>query len=285
MSKQSFKPITLKRIIETCSLAINSRGITPHSLEKNLSVSKRRAKEILSEMTKMKLLIKANEVFKASLDAIKIIDAFNQENWLIIHEILYKNYEFYQTFIDTLKKYGSKGKGLTREELLLILRKGKLKFNVVMLDVLSDWAERLGIVQHNLYEGRYYYVDDQKTKDEHFMSILKECYSELNKQVKPGVKLIYIEIPRIREYVCEKMGISREKFDKLLILAYISNPDKIELSGAPLISATKNIPESIRKMKGGKKEDILSPYFYRIKEGKGIEISGKVYQFIAIFGG
>jgi hypothetical protein len=57
----------------------------------------------------------------------------------------------------------------------------------------------------------------------------------------------------------------------------------MELSGAPLTTSAKESPTSLRFLERGEKENILSPQYKTIREGRGLKINGKLYHYIGIF--
>jgi len=115
-----------------------------------------------------------------------------------------------------------------------------------------------------------------------FETAVKNSYRTLNIARGLGLKLTYVEIPRLREEVCEKLKTTRETFDALFKKLYYESIGRMELSGAPTITVAKKSPLSIRIIKASKKEDILAPYLDLAKERKGIEIGGKSYYYVAI---
>jgi len=70
--------------------------------------------------------------------------------------------------------------------------------------------------------------------------------------------------------LCEQLKISRRVFDEKLRSTYLGNIGKIELSGAPITTLVKKSPLSEKKMRGERKNVILSPKFELRRERKGI---------------
>jgi len=283
MMKISIRPVTLRRVIETLDLSIKERYVDPSKLSNRLRTTRRRAQEILLEIERMRFLeATTDKKFTPNKIASDFIDAFNQEKWEKIHDILLNNYVFYRVFVNVLQRNLSHS-GFTKSDLLKILvNEPQLNFNLTTIDVLCDWAERLGVVQRNLYTNRYYLVNNSVDFTE-FISFLQATYEELNIKPRPGLKQKYVEIAKLREHMCERLKIKRETFDFLLTDIFKKSYGKIELCGAPITSIAKKSPTSLKKVKKGLKDSILSPQFICLKEGRGIEINGKEYHYVAIF--
>ena len=278
--RKSIRPITLRRIIETLSIALEDEYVSESSLSERLNISDRRARSILRELTRMNLLEVEGEYFRPTENGRYTLESYEREDWKKIHDILFENYDFYNVFINEL----SGGPARIMEDLLQKLSgRRDLAFNKTALDVLCDWAERLGQVQRNLYNNQFYLLQESKVSCNTFVEAIEQCYHTLNLQDRPGIKLVYIEIARLRETVCEKLQVRREFFDTALEWLFLNNIGKMELSGAPLTTSAKESPTSLKMLEKGGKEAILSPKYKTIKEGKGLELGGKLYHYIAIF--
>ena len=277
--RRSIRPVTLRRVIEVASLAVTNGKINQNTITNALNTTERRAKEILLELQRMKALEIQEAFYLATPITEAIIKAYETEDWKQLHKILYENYEFYNVFVNFILE-----DALTKDEILTKLSEHtKLIFNKTAIDTLCDWAERLGQVQRNLYNNRYYPLREEHLGLDLFISVTERCYQNLNTELRPGLKLVYVEIARLREDVCEKLGISRDVFDDLFRAMFRKFIGKIELCGAPLTTSAKHSPSSLRTMKKGEKHLILSPTFVTTREGKGVELDGKLYHYIAIF--
>ena len=164
----------------------------------------------------------------------------------------------------------------------VLIYDSELNFNRTAIDVLCDWSERLGIIQRNLYTGQYYLANENPNIDD-FATSLQTIYEEFNVKPRPGIRQEYVEVARVREFLCEKLKTKREIFDLLFGQVFKRSCGKIELSGAPITSMAKSSPTTLKKMERGMKDSILSPRFICLSEARGIEINGKEYQYIAIF--
>jgi hypothetical protein len=280
MMRKSIRPVTLRRVIEVCSIALKEGVLDPAAISGQLNTTQRRSVEILSELQRMNALTQDKEgFFRASIVTKDVIRAYQNENWNGIHQILAENYDFYGAFVTALSR-----NALTKDELLSKLSADvDLNFNATAVDILCDWAERLGQVQRNLYNSKYYLLRERMVGFGIFLSEVQRCYNALNYSPRPGMKLVYTEIARLRESVCEALRIRREAFDDLLRELIRKFTGKVELSGAPVTTSAKKSPSSLRTMEKGEPHPILSPTFVSIREGKGLDFHGKLYQYIAVF--
>ena len=278
---RSIRPLTLRRIIETADLASQETCLDVDPLSHRLGVRKRRARDILLELAQMHLLSRSESSFTATDVARKVLAHYKREDWHSIHKILYEHHDFYRLLIDTLS---NSPVALSKEELLQRLSTAKhLNFNITAIDTVCDWAERLGTVQRNLYTNRYYLLS--RDQSQNFAFETQRCYDKLNVELRPGLKLEYVEIARLREDVCERLRIARELFDKAFESMVHSMVGKIDLCGAPVTTTAKRIPSTLKIIERNGKQPILSPKYSVIKEGKGVEISGRVYHYVAFFDG
>ena len=277
--RRSIRPVTLRRVIETASLAIKNGKINQNTIVNALNTTERRAKEILLELQRMRALETQEAFYLATPITEAIIKAYETEDWKQFHKILYENYEFYNVFVNSISE-----NALTKDEILARLSDHTwLIFNKTAIDTLCDWAERLGQVQRNLYNNRYYCLRKEHPDLDLFIAVTERCYRDLNTELRPGLKLVYVEVARLREDVCEKLGISRDFFDDLFRAMFRKFIGKIELCGAPLTTSAKYSPSSLKTMKKGEEHPILSPTFMTTREGKGVELDGKLYHYVAIF--
>jgi hypothetical protein len=278
----SIRPVTLRRIVEAVDLSIKRGGMDSRTLSTLLKTTERRGQEILSELKRMKLVDASESGFAPNNNAIDFLNAFQQENWEGIHLVLFNNYPFYRVFISTIREKLPQTSFSKDDLMKALICDSALNFNRTAIDVLCDWSERLGIVQRNLYTGQYYLASENPNADD-FTASLQTVYEELNIKPRPGMKQEYVEVARMREFLCEKLKTKREIFDLLFGQVFKRSCGKIELSGAPITSMAKSSPTTLKKMKRGMKDSILSPQFICLSEARGIEINGKEYQYIAIF--
>ncbi len=279
VERKTIRPVTLRRVIETCSLATKSGIIDIEIISKELHTSVSRAKEILLEVERMGLLAIFEESYEPSSNTIAFLDYFENEQWDRIHEYFLKNYLFYQDFIQLLASHIDDNKGLLMEEIKEESNHHPT-LNQTAIEVLSDWCDRLGVIQRHLYSRRFYLIKDEETDPNAFKSALSRCYRELS--FSYGRKGVFVEIPKIRENTCEQLKITRRVFDEMLRQTYLENIGRIELSGAPITTLAKKSPLTERKIRFGGKHIILSPKFELKREREGLLVGKKAYYYLAI---
>ena len=278
--RKTIRPVTLRRVVETCSLASKANVVEIPTASERLNISVSRATEILREVRKMGLLTCLDHGYVPNRRTIDFLDHFEKEQWNRIHEYFLGNYRFYQDFICLLEDHNNEKKGLSMDEIEEESKSRKLSLNRTAIEVLSDWCDRLGAIQRHLYTERLYLLRSEERDLGIFKDVLLKCYRELS--FAYGRREVFLEIPKIREDICEQLKIARRVFDIMLRLTYLNNIGKIELSGAPITTLAKKSPLSERKMTLEGKQNILSPKFEVGKERTGLLVGRKVYYYLAI---
>jgi len=278
----SMRPLTLKRVIEICSLALRKKVFDEGVVMQELETSRNRARELILECERMKLVQKCAQGFAANSNTSTLIELFEQEDWAGFHQYFLHNYPIYNQFIQLLSAHIAEERGLAISQMIREAKARKLQLNQTTIEVLQNWCERLGVLQRHLYTKRFYLLADKKTDYARFKEAFEDSYRDLNISRGLGLKLTYVEIPKLREETCEKLKIRREIFDVFLKRLCTKSIGQIELSGAPAMTVAKKSPLSIRIIKASKKHDILAPHLDLSKERDGIEIRGKAYYYVAL---
>jgi len=279
VERRTIRPLTLRRVIETSSLATKSKTINIQTISEKLDVSVSRAKEVLLEVERMGLLTHFDDAYVPTNKTSDFLNYFENEQWNRIHEYFLKNYSFYRDFIHLLANHTYEKKGLSMEEVKEESTHHP-SLNQTAIEVLSDWCDRLGVIQRHLYTKRIYLVECKGTDFKSFKSALMKCYRELS--LSYGRKGVFVEIPKIREEMCEQLKITRKVFDEMLRETYLENIGIIELSGAPIITLAKKSPLSEKKIKFVEKQTILSPKFELERKREGLSVGQKAYYYLAI---
>jgi len=280
MERKTMRPVTLRRVIEICSLATKTKKVDIAIVSQRLAVGPSRAKEIILEVTRMALLESHDDVYTANANTIKFLEYFENEYWDKVHEHFLTNYQFYRNFIRILESHVKNDKGLSMNEIEEDSTRHGLNLNRTAVEVLASWCERLSVIQRHLYTKRFYLIGNEMVNSKTFRTALVRCYREIS--VSRWQKRIFVEIPVIRENLCEQMKIPRDVFNEMLQAVYLNNVGKIELSGAPITTLAKKSPLSEKKMKSDGKEAILSPRFEVKRVREGLTVGRKSYYYIAI---
>lgn len=280
--RASMRPISLRRVIEVSNLALKCDEINKQTLSKVLGTTLRRAREMLLEMERMNLLTRRNDVLFANDNTKVFITYFENEDWNGFRTYFEGNYYFYRELITLLEASLHRDKGLTLEEAVSEAKEMKLSLNRTSLEVLFDWCERLNVIQRHLYAKRFYMIRKEAPRNELFETIFHQSYDSLNIERGLNLRLVYVEIPRLREEVCERLKLSREDFDVFFTRLCFESIGKIELSGAPTITSAKKSPFIIKKIRGVRKENIVAPFLDQSRERVGIDIGKKSYYYVAI---
>jgi RNase P/RNase MRP subunit POP5 len=279
--RATIRPVSLSRIAEVVDIC-NRSEVSKKDLEDLLDASSGRVNEITAEMERLDL-IQGDESVVLTDQGDALHGFLKNEEWESVHEVLYEGSPHYRTFLDYLSQRQSKN-GLTEEEIVEALEDTDedLRFNVTGVSLLTDWAERLGAIQQNVFQGRYYWVAEDFEGS--FTRTLQEIYSEV--EVERGVNLRqrYVSIPKLREMVCEILQISRSEFDELLNQVYFDNIGDMELSGAPLNTQAKETNVGIKTIKKDDSGSITTTKMSSEQILNGVTLEdGKMYYYLSIF--
>jgi predicted transcriptional regulator len=179
VERKTIRPITLRRIIEICSLAVQSKGLTVEIVSDKLNSTKSRSKEILLEVEKMGLLNRSGELWIANDYTTYFIKSFEKEEWNKIHQYFLENYQFYKEFIQILKNHINDLNGISIEDIVKESTDSNLHLNKTAVEVLTDWCERLGIIQRNLYTAKIYLIKEGSESLDKFVNTLLKCYRKI----------------------------------------------------------------------------------------------------------
>lgn len=283
MTRQSIRPITIARVIEIISFASKEDEVTSEKLGGRLGVNSRRARELLAECGDMGVMVQTKSGHRISTNGRRILGFFDDEDWGNFREYFRHNYPVFKRFLKMMDDASGRSTGTTLEEINSLGSRIHPPLNQTAVDVLSKLAERLGHMQRNVYTSRFYLVKPGPLK-ESFLSTLIERYECLNVRSGVGLTALYVEIPRLREDVCERLKITRSRFDELFLGLYRDNIGTMELSGAPITTKAKQSRYAVRTLQRTIKEDMLAPKLDLEKERKGIEFLGKSYYYVAFHG-
>ncbi len=275
--RTSMRPITLGRVVEAVYLSESQSGLDSLLLQEKCGVSQRRAKEILNEIVRMGLLQETSKQFRPTSLGKELIIAVRKGAWEQVHQVLLQ-YTFYSDFYKTVVQYGP----IEPEQLLSRLKETPSLFNQTSLSVLCDWVERVDSVQRNVFTNAYYPVYAMTAP---MLPEFLRVYGELNTRLGVSLRQRYVEIPKIRELVCERLKIRRRDFDEEFLRLYRNNIGTIELSGAPTTTHAKATSKHIKSLIFTEMPDEITMKLTSERYLKGITCDSKQYYFVAIHGG
>lgn len=272
------RPVNLGRIVDIARLTQSMSIVTITDVENFLSCSKSRAAEILDEMCDLKLLEKNEYSYIPTFELQTFREAVINNDWKTIH-CLFLNHDHYLAYYEMVCFQQSAPLDTILEKLQM---KGSPHFNRASIDIVSDWAERIGSVQRSVLTGEIYPVLSQNID---FKSELIDVYRKLNYSHTLFMRQTYVEIPKIRETLCLRCKLSRSQFDTALISLCLKNVGKLELSGAPLTTHAKKTSKKIKQISVIPYSDRLSMKLTSNQYLSGIEIDGRIYYYLAYHGG
>lgn len=275
--RQTMRPVTLSRVAETAYFAEKTPSFSRQELAVVLKSSEDRGKEIAEEVVNMDLLKKEDDRYTKTTKCSRFLILVRSNNWTGIHEMM-MDYSFYQTFFTTLKESDPS----TPEEILTLLQASSIPFNQASRDVLCDWGERLGSVQRNIFTNQYFTTRPLATP---FVPTFLEVYQSLNIKTGLSLRQRYVEIPKVREHVCQKLRISRDIFDTHFVQFCMKNIGKIELAGAPVTTHAKRSANKVKNVQFIELPDKMTMKLSSNHFLNGLKIGPKSYYYVAYHGG
>jgi hypothetical protein len=278
--RPTIRPVTLKRIIELVNFSLENASKSVSDFQNKFDLSENRAKSIVAESRRLDL------IKEDSLEVTEQGEVFNtaasNSEWKKLNRILEMNSPHYSSYLEILEKTDE---ALTKEEILERLQAGseELKYNKTGFSVLSDWGERLGITQRNVFTEKYYKVKEEQEISSPAEKIEKN-YEYLQSEAGLNLKQRYVSIPELRETFCEEYRLPRDIFDQFLTALHKANIGKMELSGAPLDTQAKKSDISIKRMEKAEDGGITTTKMSSDQILRGLQLeNGKVYYYLAIF--
>lgn len=275
--RPTVRPVTLSRLVEVSHLCRASAATTA-DVEARLGVSRSRARETLLEATRIGLIWRDEaggggdsgdagdeeseaERFRTTDAGGRLLAAVRDADWQTASGVLYEGSPHYRAFHAALAAVGP----ATLSEVLTALAgdadgttASPYTFNETGVEVVGDWAERLGSVARNAFTGAYYLVDppagvvgddhDPDTVPERFPRVLLAVFDDLETTAGVNLTQRYLSIPRLREHVCERLGCRRAAFDDALVELVGDHVGQLELSGAPVDTGAKEARYGIKRL-------------------------------------
>ncbi len=286
--RATVRPVTLGRLTELTHLCESAAKSTT-DVEEKLGVTNRRAREAILEATRIGLLEEQDNgsddeknVYRTTSIGERFLTAIRNEEWSTADEILAVRSPHYGAVLNALSEIGS----IHPNELLKHLEEehefSPYSFNQTGIEVVGNWAERLGGIQRNAFTGDYYVVDRADVPP-NFQYVLLEVYDELEETAGVDLRQRYLSIPRLRERTCERLSCTRSAFDQALSMLCKQNVGKIELSGAPLDTAAKDSTLGIKKITLADGDALVSTSQSTQQVMAGLEQFDKQYYYLAVY--
>ncbi len=286
--RATVRPVTLGRLTELTHFCESTPKST-NEVEEELGVTNRRAREAMLEATRIGLLEEQDssgneekDVYRSTPVGEQFLAAIRNEEWITADEILAVRSPHYGAMFEALSEIGP----IHPDELLEHLEEkhefSPYSFNQTGIEVVGNWAERLGGIQRNAFTGDYYVVD-RTSVPPNFQYVLLEIYDELEETAGVDLRQRYLSIPRLRERTCERLGCTRDAFDEALSALCTQNVGKVELSGAPLDTAAKDSALGIKEIELADGESLVSTSQSTRQVMTGLEQFDKQYYYLAVY--
>jgi len=259
--RATMRPVTLPRLVEVTHTCADEPTATA-DVETRLDVSRRRARSTILEALRTGL-IKTDDsdantpVYEATSTGTTFVDAVQTEAWDELSTILRTRSPHYGTFLEVLEETHP----IDLDDLLVELEAATEydthTFNEATIDVVGDWAERLGRVNRNAFTGAYYPVKRSDVPD-NFPFVLLSAFDDLEAGAGVDLRQRYLSIPELRETVCERLCCRRAAFDDALVDLVGQNVGKLELSGAPIDTGAKEAQYGIKQIAPSNADGLVS---------------------------
>lgn len=283
--RPTVRPVTLARLAEIA----NTCQATPRptkAIEGALDVTHRRARETILEACRLDLIREnpgaMKEAYLTTTTGEQFVAAIKEEHWSDVSEILTAQSPHYAAFLAALEGTQPASLDTVLERLIDVETTPGCTFNSTSVDVLGDWAERLGAAQRNAFTGEYYLVERTELP-ERFPEAFLTTFDRLESVAGVNLRQRYLSIPELREYFCADHRIPRWLFDKAISRLAESNIGRLELSGAPLDTSAKEATLGIKSMERADEGELVSTSQSTERVMAGVELHGKRYYFVAVF--
>lgn len=282
--RATVRPVTLSRLVETAHVCdVEPRSTT--EIEESLDVSHRRARETLLEAARVNLISEDENDEDPEYETTPVGEQFlarvRQEDWNGVSDVLSVWSPHYGAFLEALNTVAPAKLDAILDELEGIGEHTPHSYNQTSVEVVGDWAERLGSIQRNAFTGNYYPV----TRDDvpaNFPYALLSIYDDLEETAGVDQRQRYLSIPELREEFCERHRCPREVFDDALCRLSKQNVGQLELQGAPIDTGAKNAEWGIKEMSLSGDERLISTTQSTERVMAGVEQFGKQYYYLAV---
>jgi flagellin-like hook-associated protein FlgL len=283
--RPTVRPVTLARLVEITHLCETTSQRTD-AVETHLGVTRRRARETILEAARIGLInevdVDKDESRYATTDTgDEFLAAVRHEAWPQVSAILETRSPHYDAFISAVNATGPASLDIILDRLEETAQDTTYTYNQTSVEVVGDWAERLGAVQRNAFTGDYYTVDTNRVPST-FPDIVLNVVDELEETAGINLRQRYVSVPELREFVCESLSCTRSAFDDALTTLAGQNIGKIELVGAPIDTGAKNADLGIKDITHSNEDRLVSTSQSTEQVMQGVEQRGKQYYYVAV---
>jgi hypothetical protein len=285
--RPTVRPVTLARLVEVTHVCEGASHTTVE-IEEELGVSHRRARETILEALRIGLLGEYDPDddddpawYMATSVGTEFLTAVRAEDWSRVSRILETRSRHYKALLSTLEATAPADLDTVLEELETREEHTGRSYNQTSIEVLGDWAERLGRVQRNAFTGSYYPVE-RGNSPANFPHVLLSVFDDLEQTAGVSLRQRYLSIPKLREHFCERVCCPRRAFDQALLELARQNVGKVELSGAPFDTGAKDAALGIKEMTLAESDGLVSTSQSTEQVMAGVEQFGKQYYYLAI---
>lgn len=279
--RPTVRPVTLARLVEVTHLC-EENVRTTEEIAELLGVSRRRSRESILEALRIGLISEEDDDrYVVSSEGRRFVSSVRQEDWSGLGSILERRSPHYGMFLCAVNAIGPADLDAILVQLEDDVEDTGYAFNQTVVEVVGDWAERLGAVQRHAFSGKYYRIEDTGIPAD-FHQLLLSVFKETEERAGVNLRQRYLPIPKLRENVCERIGCTRSTFDATLIDLANQNVGRIELSGAPMDSGAKESILSIKRISLAEDGTLVSTDQSSDRVMAGVELYGKRYYYLAI---
>ncbi len=283
--RPTVRPVNLGRLVELAHFCTDKKRSTA-DVTNTLDVSKRRARETILESARIDLIESVgdadDEVYTATAVGKRFVDVVEESNWERVSNILETRSPHYSDFLDLFEDNETVEPDDALDRLEDRAEFTPYEYNETSLDVVGGWAQRLGVVQRNAFDGTFYATRSGEVPS-NFPYVLLSIADDLEESAGVNLQKRYLSIPEIREHTCERFGCARDVFDDALVRLAQQNIGKVELSGAPIDTGAKDARYGIKTIELADDEGLVSTDQSSEQVMRGVEQLGKQYYYFAVY--
>ena len=284
--RPTIRPVTLARLVETSHICEGGPR-TLEDIKSALDVTHRRARETTLETLRIGLLgleqqEDEDETYESTHIGDRFLEAVRAEEWSKVSDVLATQSPHYSAFLEALDRAAPASLETVLDELESIEEYTDHTYNQTSVEVVGDWAERLGTIQRNAFTGNYYSIK-RNGFPSNFPLALLTVYDDLEETAGVDLRQRYLSIPLLREHFCERHGSPRSVFNEALKRLVQQNVGRLELSGAPMDTGAKEAQHGIKEIELGSEEGLVTTDQSTEQVMTGIEQFGKQYYYLAVY--